>query len=68
MFCRAIIEVEGVGCRSLDDLLIPFSDTTSKEWHAFVGKVQKKFSEADNEIPILPPRDVIVSKAVATHF
>jgi hypothetical protein len=32
-----------------------------KEWKAFVERVQLKFFEVDNEVPILPPKDVIVS-------
>lgn len=32
-----------------------------QEWKAFVEKIQLKFFEADNEIPILPTKDVIVS-------
>jgi hypothetical protein len=34
-----------------------------QEWKAFVERIQLKFFEADNEIPILPPKDVIVSGA-----
>ncbi|CAD6587427.1 MAG: hypothetical protein TREMPRED_004755 [Tremellales sp. Tagirdzhanova-0007] len=30
-----------------------------KEWHAFVGVIQHTFHEADEDIPILPPKDVI---------
>ncbi|WVQ95521.1 hypothetical protein IAU59_002618 [Kwoniella sp. CBS 9459] len=30
-----------------------------KEWKAFVGIVQSKFHEADDEVPILPPNDII---------
>lgn len=30
------------------------------EWKAFVGLVQEQFHEADEEVPQLPPRDVIV--------
>ncbi|WWC65166.1 uncharacterized protein I303_107780 [Kwoniella dejecticola CBS 10117] len=29
------------------------------EWKAFVGTVQLKFHEADDEVPILPPKDII---------
>ncbi|WVW80960.1 hypothetical protein I302_102951 [Kwoniella bestiolae CBS 10118] len=29
------------------------------EWKAFVGLVQSKFHEADDEVPILPPKDII---------
>ncbi|KAK6906757.1 hypothetical protein I203_100744 [Kwoniella mangroviensis CBS 8507] len=29
------------------------------EWKAFVGTVQMKFHEADDEVPILPPKDII---------
>jgi uncharacterized protein (TIGR02453 family) len=31
-----------------------------QEWKAFVGIVQMRFHESDPEVPILPPRDVIV--------
>ncbi|WVF67960.1 hypothetical protein IAT40_002722 [Kwoniella sp. CBS 6097] len=30
-----------------------------KEWKAFVGIVQSRFHEADDEVPILPPNDII---------
>ncbi|WVQ85875.1 hypothetical protein IAT38_008043 [Cryptococcus sp. DSM 104549] len=30
-----------------------------KEWIAFVGLLQQKLHEADDEIPILPPKDII---------
>ncbi|EIW69854.1 hypothetical protein TREMEDRAFT_29389 [Tremella mesenterica DSM 1558] len=30
-----------------------------KEWQAFVGKIQGKFQNADGEVPILPPKDII---------
>ncbi|WVR08496.1 hypothetical protein IAU60_005551 [Kwoniella sp. DSM 27419] len=30
-----------------------------KEWKAFVAIVQNKFHEADDEVPLLPPKDVI---------
>ncbi|WWC92166.1 uncharacterized protein L201_007120 [Kwoniella dendrophila CBS 6074] len=29
------------------------------EWKAFIGIVQLKFHEADDEVPILPPKDII---------
>ncbi|GFZ48206.1 hypothetical protein JCM24511_05954 [Saitozyma sp. JCM 24511] len=30
-----------------------------KEWQAFVGLVQLKIHEADDEVPVLPPKDLI---------
>ncbi|KAL7422700.1 hypothetical protein Q5752_001991 [Cryptotrichosporon argae] len=30
-----------------------------KEWKDFVGRVQSRFAEADPEVPILPPKDII---------
>ena len=36
------------------------------EWKAFVGMIQLKIHEADDEVPILPPKDVIVSTALCT--
>lgn len=32
-----------------------------KEWHDFVQVMQIKFNEADDQLPVLPSRDICVS-------
>lgn len=39
-----------------------WSDRLPKEWKAFVGLVQLKIHESDEEVPLLPPKDVIVRR------
>ena len=44
--------------RRSDDLL---TFQPSQEWQTFVGLAQLNIQEADAEVPILPPKSIIVS-------
>ena len=39
-----------------------------QEWQAFVGVVQLQFHQADADVPILPPKDIIVSVSFIAFF
>ncbi|KAK4687708.1 hypothetical protein P7C73_g2409, partial [Tremellales sp. Uapishka_1] len=55
----AFRQAEKVGVSFLRRRSVLIYRETHQEWQAFVAKVQKKFQEADIQVPILPPKDII---------